>query len=74
MMRFTLRASVSVAALAFCTVASAQPIENYSMVTSERLVSPEPGNWLTIRRTYDGQGHSPLNEITTENVANLKEV
>jgi len=52
----------------------ADGIESYSPVTAERLAAPEPGNWLTHRRTYDGQGHSPLDQITTANVADLKVV
>lgn len=47
-------------------------IPQYNPVTAERLADPEPGNWLTHRRTYDGQGHSPLSQITTDNVSGLK--
>ena len=47
-------------------------IENYSPVTAERLVNPEPENWLNYRRTYDGWGYSPLDQITTENVDQLE--
>ena len=47
-------------------------LRNYQPVTAERLQNPEPGNWLMIRRTYDGWGYSPLNEITTANVARLR--
>ena len=49
-------------------------LQNYAPVTTERLKNPEPANWLTIRRTYDGWGYSPLNQITTGNVAKLKPV
>jgi alcohol dehydrogenase (cytochrome c) len=51
--------------------ASAGPIENYSPVTADRLKNPEPGNWMLYRRTYDGQGYSPLNQINTSNVKDL---
>ena len=51
--------------------ASAGPIENYSPVTADRLQNPEPGNWMLYRRTYDGQGYSPLDQINTSNVKNL---
>ena len=54
-----------------CSAANAGPIENYSPVTSSRLENPEPGNWMLYRRTYDGQGYSPLNQINTSNVKNL---
>jgi alcohol dehydrogenase (cytochrome c) len=51
--------------------AGAGPIENYSPVTADRLKNPEPGNWMLYRRTYDGQGYSPLDQINTTNVGNL---
>src|SRR5262245_64165819 len=46
----------------------------YQPVTADRLKNPEDGNWLAIRRTYDGWGYSPLTQITTANVARLKPV
>jgi alcohol dehydrogenase (cytochrome c) len=49
-------------------------LQNYQPVTAERLKNPEPGNWLMIRRTYDGWGYSPLNQINTGNVSKLKPV
>ena len=41
-------------------------------VTYERLVNPEPGNWLTNNRTYDSNRYSPLDQITKDNVKDLK--
>jgi alcohol dehydrogenase (cytochrome c) len=55
-------------------MASAGQIANYSPVTAERLANPEPGNWMLYRRTYDGQGYSPLDKINTTNVKNLEPV
>jgi alcohol dehydrogenase (cytochrome c) len=49
-------------------------LQNYQPVTAERLKNPEPGNWLMIRRTYDGWGYSPLNQITTQNITRLRPV
>jgi alcohol dehydrogenase (cytochrome c) len=46
-------------------------LTNYQPVTGERLTHPEDGNWLMIRRTYDGWGYSPLKQITSANVARL---
>jgi alcohol dehydrogenase (cytochrome c) len=54
--------------------AVAGPIENYSPVTADRLKNPEPGNWMLYRRTYDGQGYSPLDQINTSNVKSLTPV
>src|SRR5438105_15141556 len=53
------------------TAAVAGPIENYSPVTAQRLENPEPSNWMLYRRTYDGQGYSPLDQINSSNVKNL---
>src|SRR5207245_2940615 len=49
-------------------------LRNYHPVTAERLKNPEAGNWLMIRRTYDGWGYSPLTEITPDNVKRLQPV
>ncbi len=46
-------------------------LANYQPVTPQRLLNPEAGNWLMIRRTYDGWGYSPLDQITPANVKNL---
>jgi alcohol dehydrogenase (cytochrome c) len=48
-----------------------QPEPDYSLVTDERLLAPEPSNWLMYRATYNSWGYSPLDQITTENVAEL---
>src|SRR5262245_4877956 len=49
-------------------------LQSYQPVTAERLKNPEPANWLMIRRTYDGWGYSPLDQITTQNVSRLRPV
>src|SRR5215469_12117706 len=49
-------------------------LANYQSVTAERLKNPEPSNWLSIRRTYDGWGYSPLDQITPANVKDLRPV
>src|ERR1017187_1021529 len=35
-------------------------LQNYQTVTAERLQRPADGDWLMVRRTYDGWGYSPL--------------
>ncbi|MFD1941556.1 PQQ-dependent dehydrogenase, methanol/ethanol family [Paradevosia shaoguanensis] len=47
-------------------------IPDYKPVTNEMLVKPADADWPMYRRTYNGWGHSPLKQITTENVAKLK--
>ena len=41
-------------------------------VTPQRLLNPEPQNWLMNHRTYNGQRFSPLARISKDNVKNLK--
>ena len=70
----TIRSLLSMLVASTClmpVIASAGPIENYSPVTAERLSNPEPGNWMLYRRTYDGQGYSPLDQINASNVKDL---
>src|SRR5260221_12705271 len=43
----------------------------YPKVTDERLEHPAAGDWLMYRRTYDGSGDSPLNQITPSNIHQL---
>jgi alcohol dehydrogenase (cytochrome c) len=47
-------------------------IPDYQPVTAETLTNPAPGDWPGYRRTYDGWGYSPLNQITPENVGQLE--
>jgi alcohol dehydrogenase (cytochrome c) len=43
-------------------------------VTDAMLQKPDPGDWLAWRRTLDGWGYSPLNQINPGNVSRLKMV
>jgi alcohol dehydrogenase (cytochrome c) len=47
-------------------------LQNYRPVDAPRLQKPDAGDWLMIRRTYDGWGYSPLNQITPANVGRLQ--
>ncbi|MGH9142605.1 MAG: PQQ-dependent dehydrogenase, methanol/ethanol family [Vicinamibacterales bacterium] len=49
-------------------------LRNYKSVTTERLKNPEAADWLMVRRTWDGWGYSPLEQVTTANVARLQPV
>lgn len=51
---------------------SAHANDSYSSVTSDRLKAPEASNWLHWRGNYEGWGYSPLDEIDTDNVADLE--
>ena len=41
-------------------------------VTDEMLQNPDPADWLNWRRTLDGWGYSPLDQIDRENVDQLQ--
>ena len=49
-------------------------LQSYAQVGADRLKHPANGDWLMVRRTYDGWGYSPLDEITPANVARLQPV
>ncbi len=40
-------------------------------VTDAMLADPPPEDWLSWRRTRNGHGYSPLNQVTRNNVADL---
>ncbi len=41
-------------------------------VTDAALQNPDPEDWLSWRRTLDGWGYSPLDQIDTDNVGDLR--
>ncbi len=53
-------------------VAQDNPIDSISPVTDEMLLNPPDGDWLMWRRTYDGWGYSPLDQINKDNVGDLR--
>ena len=53
--------------------AAAQPAD-FVPVTDAMLQDPDPGAWLMWRRTLDGWGYSPLDQIDRDNVGDLSMV
>src|SRR6266705_2818206 len=51
---------------------AADPTRNLTPVTDAMLLNPPPADWLMWRRTYDGYGYSPLDQINKDNVKNLQ--
>jgi len=51
-----------------------QVTRGFVPVTDAMLQKPDPADWLMWRRTLDGWGYSPLNQITRNNVAQLRMV
>jgi alcohol dehydrogenase (cytochrome c) len=47
-------------------------VANFRPVTDEMLRHPPPGDWLMLRRNYQAWSHSPLTQITRDNVKNLR--
>ena len=47
-------------------------VAGFRPVTDALLRDPPPGDWLNFRRTYDGWGYSPLDDITAANVGGLE--
>ncbi len=43
-------------------------------VTDEMLANPSPNDWLMWRRTLDGWGYSPLDQINRDNVGTVRMV
>ncbi len=54
--------------------AKPRPGRPYAPVTDEMLWKPDPANWLSWRRTLDGWGYSPLDQIDRSNVSRLRMV
>jgi alcohol dehydrogenase (cytochrome c) len=51
---------------------AANPIRNLTSVTDAVLRNPPPSDWLMWRRTYNGYGYSPLDQINKDNVKDLQ--
>ncbi len=54
--------------------AAAQTGSGFVPVTDAMLQDPAPGDWLMWRRTLDGWGYSPLDQINRDNVGELRMV
>jgi alcohol dehydrogenase (cytochrome c) len=64
------RAAAPPARAAGVTVAG--EVKNYVPVTDAMLANPSPGDWLMLRRDYRASNFSPLTQITSGNVKNLR--
>ena len=64
--------ATALAALLLAGTAAPAQSPNISPVTDAMLRNPPPADWLMWRRTFDGYGYSPLNQINKDNVKNLQ--
>ncbi len=66
-------AAAAVLSLATTPVAAqSRSSADFVPVTDAMLQGPAPADWLMWRRTLDGWGYSPLDQITRENVNELR--
>ena len=67
-------ATLAVAITATLAVSAQTGEPEFVPVTDAMLKNPAPGDWLMWRRTLNGWGYSPLEEIDKGNVATLTQV
>src|SRR5260370_22146438 len=60
------------AGVSACHQQPADPTRNLNAVTDAMLRSPPASDWLMWRRTFDGYGYSPLDQINKNNVKDLQ--
>ena len=49
-----------------------ETVADFVPVPDATLRDPDPADWLMFRRTYDGWGYSPLDQVTRDNVHDLR--
>ena len=47
-------------------------VQNYTPITDAMMRNPDPADWLMIRHDYHANDYSPLNQITANNVQDLR--
>lgn len=47
-------------------------VKDFEPVTDAMLQNPDPAEWINWRRTLDGWGYSPLNQINRQNVNQIQ--
>ena len=60
------------ALLGSAALAVAPAVTSAADVTYERLLNPEPHNWLMVHKDYNSQRYSTLDQINRSNIKNLK--
>ena len=66
------RTTVALLFLGVAGAATRAQDRSFVPVTDAMLEDPDPAEWLNWRRTLDGWGYSPLDQINTDNVAQLQ--
>jgi alcohol dehydrogenase (cytochrome c) len=65
-------ALLALAAMLVSTTVAQNTVEGFVPITDEILLNPADGDWIHWRRTYDQWGYSPLDQINTDNVSELR--
>ena len=72
MARSTFTCFIAAALLGWLTSAAQAQLTDFEPITDAELLDPDPADWLNWRRTIDGQGYSPLDQINRDNVGSLQ--
>ena len=63
---------IAAALLAAAVLPAQAQDSDFTPVTDAVLQDPDPADWLSWRRTLDGWGYSPLDQVDRENVGDLQ--
>ncbi len=69
---FMMMAAMVAVGMLMSPVPARAQVANYAPVTDQVLASPAAGDWLSWRRDHTVSAYSPLDQITKQNVKNLK--
>ena len=70
--QFLMSSALALGIMAQAAIAQDNVIDGVTSVTDEMLLNPPDGDWLMWRRTYNGWGYSPLDQINKDNVGDLR--
>jgi PQQ-dependent dehydrogenase (methanol/ethanol family) len=71
-MKHRTRTLVAVIAAMLAGLTTTAQVPNFKAVTDAMLQNPDPADWINWRRTLDGWGYSPLDQINRQNVHGIQ--
>jgi alcohol dehydrogenase (cytochrome c) len=71
-MKTRFRPFLAAAVVILGSLAGTAQVKDFRPVTEAMLLNPDPADWLNFRRTLDGWGYSPLDQINKQNVHQLQ--
>jgi alcohol dehydrogenase (cytochrome c) len=72
MTRVTVSLLLSTWILGGTAIVAVAQVKAFEPITDAELLAPDPADWINWRRTLDGQGYSPLDQIDRETVGQLQ--